>query len=103
MQAQRYKINRQVQQYKIDDIIVDVVKKKQMWCAIYKITGTKRCCNIINWRSSKDSRNNTTRGKIMAQEYINRGCKGHYWTEALTREEMVATEEDIREYERLQG
>ena len=34
----------------------------------------------------------------MAQ-YINRGCKGHYWTKLMTREEMVATEEDIREYE----
>ena len=28
MQAQRYKINRQVQQYKINDIIVDVVKNR---------------------------------------------------------------------------
>ena len=35
----------------------------------------------------------------MAQ-YINRGCKGHYWTEALIREEMTATEKDIKEYER---
>ena len=34
------------------------------------------------------------------QQYINRGCKGHYWTEVLTREEMVATEKDIKEYER---
>jgi len=33
-------------------------------------------------------------------KYINRGCKGHYWTEALTREEMTATDDDIREYER---
>ena len=37
-------------------------------------------------------------------KYINKGCKGHYWTEALTREEMTATDDDIREYERsLQG
>ena len=33
-------------------------------------------------------------------KYINRGCKGHYWTEVLTRDEVTATEEDIKEYER---
>jgi len=71
-----------------------------MWSTFYFYTGTKRYCNIINRRGSKDSRNNTTGGKIMTQQYINRGCKGHYWTETLTKEEMTAAEEDIREYER---
>jgi len=36
----------------------------------------------------------------MTQQYINKGCKGHYWTWFMTRNEMTATEEDIKEYER---
>lgn len=31
-------------------------------------------------------------------KYINRGCKGHYWTEALTKEQLTATKEDIERY-----
>ena len=69
-----------------------------MWSAFYFYTRTKRYCNIINRGGSKDSRNNTTGGKIMTQQYINRGCKGHYWTWFMTREEMIATDKDIKEY-----
>ena len=36
----------------------------------------------------------------MIQQYINKGCKGHYWTWFMTIEEMTATDDDIKEYER---
>jgi len=38
------------------------------------------------------------RKEINMQQYINRGCKGHYWTWFMTREEMTATDKDIKEY-----
>ena len=31
-------------------------------------------------------------------QYINKGCKGYYWTKLMTREEMTATDKDIKEY-----
>ena len=31
-------------------------------------------------------------------KYINKGCKGHYWTELMTLEQLTATESDIERY-----
>jgi len=31
-------------------------------------------------------------------KYINKNCKGHYWTWLMTRKEMTATDKDIRDY-----
>jgi len=35
---------------------------------------------------------------MQAQQYINKSCKGHYWTWFMTKEEMTATDKDIKEY-----
>jgi len=34
----------------------------------------------------------------MTAQYINKGCKGHYWTWFMTRDEMTATDKDIKKY-----
>ena len=34
----------------------------------------------------------------MVQQYINKGCKGHYWTKLMTLKQLTATDKDIKEY-----
>ena len=34
----------------------------------------------------------------MTQQNTNTGCKGHYWTEVMSLDDMRATDEDMERY-----
>ena len=38
------------------------------------------------------------KGESEMKQIINKGCKGHYWTEKLTKQDMKATKEEQERY-----